>query len=1073
MIYFKKKSLIRKAINKIKENMENFKFPIFLLSKRLFFIFIFLIFGIYAFYLFLTPKYINAEIVENAINNYILKNNEYSLDISKFTIKPNYKFDINLKADSIKLLYPNKTDFVNIQKADIDVNLISLIFGYVDLNKIKTDKIEITTKFKKNKTYECLKYLNLNSDEQKSKIKLRNINLLSKSFNFNLYDENVNKKYNIKTNNLKVSTSEYKKQILITTKGIISSSNHKISDFDLNLSMKLNPNSVSKFRKKLQKINYNPFYYADKYKFYSKTKVDLKVILNNKTPNVSGLIFLNDYSFNLNGVQLPKNNLVLNLKNGKISTNCDFKFIKEQYIKIKSTLDFNNGNYIEAKLNSNELNLSDLREMLDVIGKIFNFKYDLSGINVFGFMNVDAYIKSDFKKINSNGKLLIKNAKITDKKTGLILKNINSNINFANNEIDILNTSAYVNDAKFNLTGKIDAKTNLNIKVNSDELNIAQVLALIKELPFSNVILPKIKNYEFKSGFLKINSTIEGNLKQPILNSNSALNNLKIYLKEYKSELFVPKFELKFLQKEIIIPKTQVIYEKIPFYIEGKIKDYKSKQPEAILNINSKLPKENKFLKIKDKEAILKCILNIKQNKILISSCDISNLIFITGDVNNLNKEPNLNIKLSIPNNSAFILPQFENLKFGAKGNILINGNIEKPDIIGNLNLSDIKLADMGLNISDLILNIKNSEFYLNISKGRIFDFDFDLISNAQFNKDKLIIKNAQIQSMYINLDSIEKYLKTSKSFKKFNFEINSLKGFVSTLETSDVLLNLVNFEGNIKNDILNISKFSAEVFNGKIIGFLNINLLNQKINSELILKELNIRQFSSKLKDFSIAASGKLSALINAEFIGFNFDNILNTLDGYIKFNIDNGELNQFAKLERFLQAGNILSQSILKLSLNSTLSALSKQNTGDFKTIEGTIKIKNSIANIQYINTQGSNMALHIEGDLNLLSQNMNAKILGRIPVSTVSVLGGIGKFSLSDKVDKMETQTKQTIENITSSPLEKRFSTNLSQNEINKIPSLAYYTGGIETREFLVLINGVIKNLNSIQEFKWIIK
>ena len=208
-------------------------------------------------------------------------------------------------------------------------------------------------------------------------------------------------------------------------------------------------------------------------------------------------------------------------------------------------------------------------------------------------------------------------------------------------------------------------------------------------------------------------------------------------------------------------------------------------------------------------------------------------------------------------------------------------------------------------------------------------------------------------------------------------------------------------------------------------------------------------------------------------EGIKFYIDEILNTLDGYIKFNIDNGELSQFAKLERFLQAGNILSQSILKLTLNSTLSAITKQNTGDFKTIEGTVKIKNSIANIQYINSQGSNMSLYITGTFNLLNQYASTKILGRIPNSIVSVMGNIGNFSLSQKVDEMDKDTKETINMLTASPIEKKFSTTISKNDFDKIPPLAYQIGDIPTREFIVLIEGIIKNNSSIQDFKWIIK
>ncbi|MBR5303712.1 MAG: hypothetical protein IKU37_02675 [Candidatus Gastranaerophilales bacterium] len=1001
----------------------------------------------YSSYLFLLPKYLDNSIIENAINSFILKDSKLTLDIDKFKVQPNYKFDINLKADSIKIIYPNKKNFLIIKNPDIDINLFSLFFGYIDLNKIKTDEIKVNVVFTKDNEYSCFNYIDFK--DSNVKFKIRNINIFANSFEFNLFDENIQKNFLLKTDKIHIATSDYKKPIEISTKGMVRSSNHKISDFDLKLLVKLNETFAGELKQKICNLNYNPFYYADKYKFYLNSKIDLKFNPTDKKNNVVGFIALNEYTFELNGLKLPKNYLILNFKNNKIVTDCDFKFLNEQYIKIKSTLVLNK-NFIETKLTSNKLNLSDLKDALSVVGKIFNFNIDLTKINISGQVVIDAYLKSNFKSISSNGVFLVKNAEILHKKTGLVLKNINSDINFANNKIDILKTTAYVNGAKFNLFGNIDSETNLNLKINSDEMNIAQVLALFKELPFSNVIVPKLKDYHFKSGLLKMDSQILGTLNNPIINSKSCLTNLRVFAKKYKANVCVPKIDVKFLQSDVIIPRTKVFFESVPLFVEGKIKNYKTNNSEVILNIDSNLDKDNKFIKIKDNDAELKCNLNIKQNKLDISTCNISNMIFIGGEVLNLNKSPQSNLKISFSENSSFILPKMENLEFSVKGNILINGDVEKPNVVGNLILKNLRLANIGLKISDLILNIKNSELYFNVANGNIFNFNFNLTSNVRIQKDKIIIETADINSDYINIDNFVKYSSSLDLVKKLNYEINSLKANILAIETSDILLNSVVFEGNVKDNILDIVHFNADVLNGKVDGVGRVDFSNKETRAEFKLNDINIRQFPQKLKELSIATSGKLSAAINAKFIGFDLDNILNTLVADIDFSVKNGELAQFAKLERFLQAGNILSQSIFK----SNFSALTKQSSGDFKIIQGKFGIKDSIADIQYINTQGSNMSLNIVGEFNLLNQNIDVKILGRIPNEAVNILDGF------DKKDSMTS-------------IEKRFTTYLNENEFDKIPQLAYQVGEVQTREFFVLIDGMINNLNSIKEFKWVIK
>ena len=104
---------------------------------------------------------------------------------------------------------------------------------------------------------------------------------------------------------------------------------------------------------------------------------------------------------------------------------------------------------------------------------------------------------------------------------------------------------------------------------------------------------------------------------------------------------------------------------------------------------------------------------------------------------------------------------------------------------------------------------------------------------------------------------------------------------------------------------------------------------------------------------------------------------------------------------------------------------------------------------------------MSLYITGKYNLLNNYANTKILGRIPNSIVSVLGNFGNFSLS-KLDKSN-------ENNTTS----KFNTTIPQYDIEKIPPLAYTNETQNTKEFIVLIDGLATNLDSIKDFKWINK
>ena len=518
MIYYKKKSRIKKILTSFdlfkRVNVKSdgglegtFIQKIKKLKQRVFSFLIFLaivFLGIYLFLLYIIPNYINEQTIENAINTYILDDYKLSFDCDNLKIKTNYNFDINLKANYIKLNYKDTgKNFADIINPDISVNLVSFLTGFIDINKANLDKITINTTFLKSKKYNSFSYIFKDDKEKISKIKLRNINLNAKSAQLNLYDENIKKMFYIKADKLKLNSPELAHVLNISSCGNVISQNHKIFDFNLNLSIKRNPELSKSLKTTLLKLNYNPLKDLDKYKFNSKLDVNLKINPNNKKSYLSGYAKLIGYSFEINNIKLPKNDIILYFKDNKIKTDAQLNFIKNQYLKINSTVSLSKNKFIEAKLNSNEINISEINDFIKVFIKFFKPGLNLDDLDFSGLINVDLYLKSNFKTIFSNGKLNIKDAKIISKKLNLSIDSINSNINFDNNTIDIIDSSLFLNDAKFCAKGKIDNRANINITLNSDLINVATVLNLIKKIPLPSFYKEKLNDYDFLSGFIK------------------------------------------------------------------------------------------------------------------------------------------------------------------------------------------------------------------------------------------------------------------------------------------------------------------------------------------------------------------------------------------------------------------------------------------------------------------------------------------------------------------------------------------------------------------------------------------
>lgn len=1123
MIYYKKRSILKRLSNKIK-NIGSFLITpdfaflnILKCFKNIVLFFGFILIAIYLGFVFLIPKYLKETTIENFINDYVLNETKFSLDFENLKIKSGYKFDVYIKADKLKLNNPDKTNFITLTKPKIDLNLLTLFFKYIDLNKISVDEAIIQTKFTKNKTYLCIDngFLNLFENKNKTDFKLRSLNVLINKSQIKLYDENINKNFYVITSKIKFSKkpkdlnnfNSYK----ILTNGYIKSSQKNL-DFNLKLDFKTKESALSKFKDTIKKYNQNPFIYADKFNFYAKSNIDLKIIPQNDKLNLNGEAALLDYTFNYEGIKLPKNNATLIFKGQKITADCDFYLIKNQFIKLKALVDISKNKSIALSVKSNEINLEDFNFVLNTFSKIFNFKNIAQDTTLKGKAHADLTLKSDFKNITSQGFLKIEDAVLSNKKLNIIINSINSDVNFMNNKINILNSSFLFNNSKFFLNGTIDKE--LNLKLNSDPINLDKLVILLQKTPILNINLNFLNNkdFEIKNGLLKVDTKITGELKKPIINSTSYIKDLKIHLIPLKADIFVEKInplinpnnlnldniklelnkttlknkDINFVNQKMIlnisdfktvkIEKTKGNLNGFEIFFDGLIENLSSKNQKIMINFETILNKNNKYLIIKNYNSLkLFSKIIFENDKLLIKNLDILTfdkpILKLEGEILNiLNNKPEFNnLKINILENLSILSPYFDNISFDVEGNIIVKGTINTPVADGNLKIRNLTYKKFNLKVKDLILNLKKSCAYINIVNGKIFGFDFDLVSEIKILSNKIVVNYAEFSSNYIDFNTIEQYFNQTKT-NNLPIEILKIKGYINSLEVSEFLLNSVSFEGNLLNNVLDLTKFRADIFNGKAQGNATINLKTMKTKLDVVLKEINVRLLSSKLKDISIAASGKLSAFVSGTCQGFEFDDVLRTFEGYVKFNINDGELSQFAKLEQLLQAGNILSQSFLKLTLNSTISAITRTNTGYFKTIEGTIKIKNSNATIQYVKSIGENMSLYIEGRFNLISKVAKLKVLGRIPSSIVNVMGNVGKFSTQNLVDKMSSEASELIKSLSASPIEKMLSIKIDKNDLSKIPELYNPQVGQTTREFIVLIDGLITSRSSIRYFKW---
>ena len=194
-------------------------------------------------------------------------------------------------------------------------------------------------------------------------------------------------------------------------------------------------------------------------------------------------------------------------------------------------------------------------------------------------------------------------------------------------------------------------------------------------------------------------------------------------------------------------------------------------------------------------------------------------------------------------------------------------------------------------------------------------------------------------------------------------------------------------------NNIVNLKNISGEMFNGKITGTINYNLFDENFDSKIMARGVsalpifniisNRKDNISGVLDFDTKIKGNLSSK--------------QSLNGDIKFIVHNGRMSSLGKLEHLLYAQNVVADNMLRTSLSVITKAITLKDTGLFKYLRGDVTLKDGIANIKMLQSQGPLMSMFIKGYYNPMDDYARLTVLGRLSDEIVSGWGAFGEFSL----------------------------------------------------------------------------
>ncbi len=928
----------------------------------------------------IVPYFINLDKFKSEIQKPVLENSKLNLDYSKLKLYSTPLLSFGVVLEDVKVSMPDNSTLFRADKIKTGIALPSLLTLTIKtaLSEIENPQVNLDivsysdreTQYKIAKLVEEIINENLKKPKQEPKqmplwvetlitkikikvpsVKLTNldveINELKTKNNLSLKSNELVLGYNSAKNTAKIKSDikllSNKKENIIANIDVIS----VLPKFE-----KSKDETDPDEEIKLPFINIVEIY--QKYDLNAQLNSKLR-IKNSKDDAllIFGFLNVDDLNLKLSNLRLPNSFLHADFKGEQVNYESSINVVNKESLNLSGYLKHGKHSKMKTTIVCDKIHFTNLVDLLKGLLDSLSIKNNLAQIKTTGYLSANATFKTNFKKIKSEGSVLIKDGSFINPLYGIGITNLIAKINLDNDTLKIQDATATINNSKLNVNGSIDNNSNVNIKIDTKNLSIP---------PLFNAFAPKElkRAYKLNSLNASFDCNVFGKLDEINAKLNAQLNNLN--LSDVKNKMIVSNnlmnmdFDLK--------PNT----------FNGDIKNN---------GFNFILKDIKTFFKVNE--------LNIKldNDKITINPFDVfyNNISKTTvkGEISNYFKNPDIDIFLngSIPTKALRQTLGDSAIYTVSKGSIpfkvSVRGDKKKQEILAqiysdiNNYLTPIDLADLKGSASLLNFDIKLNGSKIKIKDSGLykkanFGFSDDLKANLS-NSKQLVDFVTIIEGNHINLLKLNILKPMSAKISIFKKSALNLKGKLTLHGYFDNL----NYGGDLRISNLSIPEFLLkvkEVNVNPVINILNVGLKETSLNNQILNTSFNLSLKPAKVLQIS-------SFNLSSNYI--DVDSAMKVLDSL------NKNLPQPTKTSSKVSS----SQADIPVALVGSIN-IKKLKSGQmvFDNIKAKINILKNDLILSNLNLNGFEGNIDGQVRVNLLSSEIKAKLNGK-NINTDSLL------------------------------------------------------------------------------------
>ena len=263
---------------------------------------------------------------------------------------------------------------------------------------------------------------------------------------------------------------------------------------------------------------------VDLYRNYNlKADIDTKILVREHKGDITsfGHINIDGVTLKVSHLQLPESYVHIKTFKHTLDLDTNIHPAQNQNIQLLGKLNYSKHPWLNMNIKTGSIQFNDML----ILGKAFldslRIRNELGQYKAEGSAIADCYIKTNFKKLKSNGYIKVQNGGLAVRNIGQVISKANINVLFDNSVLTFKDSSLFVNQSKVTVDGSINEKSIANITVKTDRMPLPSLFYAFAPKALRDA-------YNFRSGDVTLDATINGKLKEAVSVATFGLDNFNL-----------------------------------------------------------------------------------------------------------------------------------------------------------------------------------------------------------------------------------------------------------------------------------------------------------------------------------------------------------------------------------------------------------------------------------------------------------------------------------------------------------------------------------------------------------------